>query len=236
MWPVSGSNSCSDSTSSSNSETRTAFSACSAGKMSSTSPRTRNVPRLKSSSLRVYCSSVSRLIASRCETLVALAQVQDHAVVLGRVADAVDRRHRRDDDAVRPLEDRLGRGQPHLLDVLVDRAVLLDVQVARRDVRLGLVVVVVADEVLDRVVREELAELGVELRGERLVRREHQRGPAGARDDVRHRVGLARAGDAEQRLERQPVAQALDQLLDRLRLVAGRLETAGEARRGCSDT
>ena len=49
MCPVSGSKSCSDSTSSSNSETRTAFSAFSAGKMSSTSPRTRNVPRLKSS-------------------------------------------------------------------------------------------------------------------------------------------------------------------------------------------
>jgi len=43
--------------------------------------------------------------------------------------------------------------------VLVDRAVLLDVEVARRDVGLGLVVVVVADEVLDRVLGEELAEL-----------------------------------------------------------------------------
>jgi hypothetical protein len=36
-------------------------------------------------------------------------------------------------------------------------------------VRLGLVVVEVADEVLDLVLGEELAELGVELRGERLV-------------------------------------------------------------------
>jgi hypothetical protein len=50
--------------------------------------------------------------------------------------------------------------------VLVDRAVLLDEQVALRDVGLGLVVVVVADEVLDRVLRKELAELAVELRRE----------------------------------------------------------------------
>ena len=97
----------------------------------------------------------------------------------------------------------LRRRQPHLLDVLVDRAVLLDVEVARRDVRFRLVVVVVRDEVLDGVVREELAELRVELRRERLVRREHERRPAGARNDVGHRVRLAGAGDAEQRLERR---------------------------------
>ena len=58
---------------------------------------------------------------------------------------------------VAALEQRLGRRQAHLLDVLVDRGVLLDVGVARGHVGLGLVVVVVRDEVLDRVVREELA-------------------------------------------------------------------------------
>ncbi len=36
--------------------------------------------------------------------LLALAQVQDHAVILGRIADAVDRRHGADDDDVAPLE------------------------------------------------------------------------------------------------------------------------------------
>ena len=155
---------------------------------------------------------------------VALAQVQDHAVILGRVADAVDRRHRRDDHAIGTLQDRLGRRQPHLLDVLVDRRILLDVQVARRDVGLGLVVVVVRDEIFDRVVREEFAKLRIQLRRQRLVRREHQCGTPGARDDVGHRVGLARSGDAQQRLVREAVAETLDQLDDRLRLVAGRLE------------
>ena len=145
-------------------------------------------------------------------------------MILGRVADAVDRRDRRDDHAVGTLEDRLGRRQPHLLDVLVDRRVLLDVEIARRNVRFRLVVVVVRDKVLDRVVREELAEFRIELRRQRLVRRDHHRGSPGARDDVGHRERLARARDAEQRLEGQTVGEAFDELLDGRRLVARGVE------------
>jgi hypothetical protein len=44
---------------------------------------------------------------------------------------------------------------PHPVDLLVDERVLLDVRVGRGDVGLGLVVVVVADEVVDGVVGEE---------------------------------------------------------------------------------
>ena len=73
------------------------------------------------------------------------------------------------------LTRALVAGQPEPLDLLVDRGVLLDVDVALGDVGFGLVVVVIADEVADGVVREELLELGVELGGERLVVRHHQR-------------------------------------------------------------
>ena len=71
---------------------------------------------------------------------------------------------------VAPGQQRVGRRVPQPLDLLVDRGVLLDVGVGLRDVRLGLVVVVVGDEVLDGVVRQQLAELVGELRRERLVR------------------------------------------------------------------
>ena len=87
------------------------------------------------------------------------------------------------------------------IDLVVDRAVLLDVGVARRDVRLGLVVVVVRHEVLDSVLREELAELVRELRGERLVGCEHERRSLHLLDRPRDRGALAAAGDAEKRLE-----------------------------------
>ena len=159
---------------------------------------------------------------------VAFLQVQDHAVVFGRVADAVDRGDGRHDHAVRSLENRLGGGKAHLLDVLVDRAVLLDVEVARGNVGFRLVVIVVRDEILDRVVGKELAELGIELRRERLVGGEHQRRAAGLRDHVRDREGLAGAGHAEERLEREAVGEPFDELRDRLRLVAGGLERLEE--------
>ena len=64
--------------------------------------------------------------------------------VLLRGAEAVDARHRGDDDDVAPGEQRVGGRVPEPLDLVVDRAVLLDVGVGLRDVRLGLVVVVVA--------------------------------------------------------------------------------------------
>ena len=75
------------------------------------------------------------------------------------------------------VQQRVRRRVAHAVDLVVDERVLLDVRVRRGDVRLGLVVVVVADEVLDGVVGEELLELAVELRRQRLVVRDDQRGP-----------------------------------------------------------
>ena len=153
--------------------------------------------------------------------LLAHPQVEDHGVVFGRVTNTVDRRDRRHDHDVAAFHQRLGCRKSHLLDVLVDRGVLLDEQVPRRHIGFRLVVVVVGNEVLDGVFREELAHLGIQLRRERLVRREHHGRTAELRNHVGHRVGLARPGDAEERLESQPVVHPFDQLFDRLRLVAG---------------
>src|SRR4051812_15103673 len=112
---------------------------------------------------------------------------------------------------------------PQPVDLVVDRGVLLDVEVLVRDVGLGLVVVVVGDEVLDRVVGEELPDLAAELGRQRLVVGEHERGLLDLLDRETHRGGLARAGDAEQRLEALAPAEALGKLRDRLRLVRDRL-------------
>ena len=139
------------------------------------------------------------------------------APLLGR-AEAVDARDRGDDDDVAPREERRRRRQPKARDVVVPRRVLLDVEVGLRDVRLGLEVVVVRDEVLDRVVGEELAELVAELRRERLVVRDDERGALELLDRPRHRGRLARPGRAEDRLEAVPGGDGIGDLADRARL------------------
>ena len=147
---------------------------------------------------------------------------QDHLLAVEvRRADPVDARDRGDDDHVAAREQSRGGGVAEPVDLVVDRRVLLDVEVLGRDVGLRLVVVVVGDEVLDRRLGEELAELVAELGGERLVVRDHERRAAEALDRGRHREGLAGAGGAEKRDVGLAGLDPLGDLVDRLRLVGG---------------
>ena len=129
-----------------------------------------------------------------------LADLEPHhpVDVLLRGAQAVDAGHGGDDDDVAAGQQAVGRRVAQPLDLVVDRRVLLDVGVRLRDVRLGLVVVVVGDEVLDRVVGQQLAELGGELRRQRLVGSHHQGRPLQPLDQPGGGRGLAGAGGAEQ--------------------------------------
>ena len=173
--PVSGSNSVIDSSSSPKNDSRQARSSRWAGQISSASPRTRKTPRAKAASLRRYCWATRSAMHLALVVGLALEEVLGHRRVGLDRADAVDAGHRGDDDDVVALEQRPGGRVAHPVDLLVDLGFLLDVGVRPRHVGLGLVVVVVGDEVLDRVVGEEALELAVELGGERLVGREDDR-------------------------------------------------------------
>ncbi len=160
--------------------------------------------------------------------LAAGAELEHGRAIVDRGAEAVDARDRGHDDDVATLEQGVRRGMPEPVDLVVARRVLLDVGVAPGQVRLGLVVVEVADEVLDGVLGKELAELGVQLGGERLVVGQDQRRLVVVGDRPGERRGLARAGRPEQRLVADPVGQTRAEPLDRGRLVAGRLERGDE--------
>ncbi len=138
-------------------------------------------------------------------------------------ADAVDARHRGDDDHIVPLQDRPRRRMAHAVDLLIDGAVLLDIGVGAGDIGFRLVIVVIADEILDRVLRKELLELGIELGRQGLVGGQDQGRALGAGDHLGHGEGLARAGDAKQHLVALLGVDALHQLGDGGGLVAGRL-------------
>src|SRR6185312_11366458 len=136
-------------------------------------------------------------------------------------ADAVDAGDRGDDDDVVALQDRARRRMAHAVDLFIYGAVLLDIGVGARDIGFGLVVVVIADEIFDRVVGEEGLELAVELGGQGLVGRQDQGGALGRLDDLGHGEGLAAAGDAQKDLVALGGVDAGHQLGDGGGLVAG---------------
>ncbi len=156
----------------------------------------------------------------------------DHAldVLLGG-AQAVDAAHARHDHHV-PAGKQAHRGrvaQP--LDLLVDRGVLLYVGVGLGDVRLWLVVVVVRDEVLDGVVRQQLPELVGQLRGEGLVRRHHQRRSLHLFHQPRGGGRLAGTGRAQQDDVLLAGADPAGEVRDRRWLVTGGLEVGDDLKR-----
>ena len=151
-------------------------------------------------------------------------EVDHRRAVVDRRPEAVDARHRGDDDHVASLEEGAGGVVAQPVDLVVAGRVLLDVGIRPGQVGLRLEVVVVADEVLDRVIGEELAELLVELRGQGLVVRHHQGRLADRLDHLGRSERLARSGGAQQDLVLQPALHPVDQRPDGGRLIAGRLE------------
>ncbi len=89
-----------------------------------------------------------------------------------------------------------------------------------RDIGLGLVIIVVRDEVLDRVIGKKLAELRAQLRGERFIVRKHERRTVEPLDNACHREGLARARDAEEHLFVKAVFYPAHKRFYRLGLIA----------------
>ena len=137
-----------------------------------------------------------------------LVQRQDHLVIALRRAKTVDARNARDDDAVAPLEERARRRVAQFINLVVDRRILFDISVRRRNIRLRLVVIVVADKVADIVLREERLELTRQLRRQRLIVRDDKRRLLYAFDRLGDRVRLARARSAEEHLRLLSVLDA----------------------------
>ena len=146
----------------------------------------------------------------------------DHAVVAFGLANAVNGRHGGHHDHIASFQNAFGAAQTHLLNVLVDGAVFFNEQITLWHIGFGLVVVVVADEILHRVFRKELAKLAVQLRSQCFVGRKNNGGTAHARNHVGHGESFARACHAQQGLKHFAVADAFDQLVDGRGLVARR--------------
>ena len=153
---------------------------------------------------------------------VADLQAEGHGGVGLHRTNAVDAGDRGHDDDIVPLQDRPRGRVPHAVDLFVNRGVLLDVGVGPRHVGLGLVVVVVGDEELHGIVREEAPELAVELGRQGLVGRQDQGRTLGRLDHLGHGEGLARSRYTQEDLVALLRRKAGDKLGDGCWLVSCR--------------
>ena len=142
--------------------------------------------------------------------LVPAREVDGHLCVGLDRADTVNARHRRHDDTIIPLQNGARRGVAHPVDLLIYARVFLDKRVRAGDVSFRLIIIIIADEIFDRIVREEGFKFGIKLRGEGLVRCHDQGGALRLLDDLRHGEGLAGAGHAKQDLIAVFVFDAVD--------------------------
>ena len=163
--------------------------------------------------------------------LVAFFQVEHQLEIIFWSSKSVNAAHTRNDHRITRLKQRLRRSVTHLVDLVVYCGVLLDVGIRGWYVGFRLIVIVVANEVSDLILREELYELCIELCGKCLVRGNDQRGAINLSDDIRHREGLSRTRDTEQCLVRHALLNVLCKLRNSLRLVSGWGEFSRELKR-----
>ena len=145
---------------------------------------------------------------------------ESHLLVVLTAGDTVDTRNAGDDDHVAALRKRSCGGVTESVDLIVDRGILLNKFIGGGDVRLGLVVVVIGNKVLDRVLGEELLELAVELCSQSLVVGDDDRGLVERGDHVRHGEGLTGTRNSEKGLKLVALVEAFDKSGDRGGLIA----------------
>ena len=107
-----------------------------------------------------------------------------------------------------------------LLDLVIDSGILGDIGVRACNIRLGLVIIIITDEILHRILGEKLLELSVKLCRQSLIMCDHQRRPLYPLYHIGHSKGLAAARHAQQRLVRLARQQTGHQPVHRLRLIA----------------
>ena len=120
----------------------------------------------------------------------------NHLGVVFRRAKAVNARNRGDYNHVAPGQQGVGGGVAQLVYVVVDGRIFFNIGVRGGNISLWLVIVVVADKILHRVARKQLAKLAVQLRGQCLVGGQHQGRAVATGNNVGHGRAVGHFGFA----------------------------------------
>ena len=183
--------------------------------------------RAESAAHEVYIASFILYLDELVDDIVAFAGIpfayrHDVLEILSRRAEPVYAGNGSHDYHVRTLAKRGSRRMAQFIYLVVDFDLLLYIGVGSGDIRFGLIIIVIADEIFDAVMREKLPEFVTKLRGEGFVVRDDERGLAAPRYHVCHRKSLARTGHAEQYLRAFPFLDTLNEGVYSLLLVAAR--------------
>ena len=153
-----------------------------------------------------------------------LVQGQHHLMIAFRGTQAIDAGHAGHDNHITPLKERAGSRVPQLINLVIDRSILLDICIRRGNIGLRLVIIIIADKISYIIVREKSLELAGQLCRQRLVVGNDQGRPLHLLNQLGYGKSLARAGSPQQHLGLLPVLDACRQILHRLRLIPHRLK------------
>ena len=153
---------------------------------------------------------------------------EEHVLVLFRIAGRVDARHRGNDDRIPPFNNGVNGRLAEHIQFFVDRRGLFDIHVVFRHVRFRLIVIKIRNKVFHPVVREEFLEFGIQLAGQGLVVGKDQCRPVYPGNDIGHGKGFAGAGGTFQNLFFFSFLQPADQLVNRFRLIPGRMKRGNQ--------
>ena len=145
-------------------------------------------------------------------------------LIVFRRAQTVDAAYACDDNNVVAAHERTGRREAHAVDLVVNGRIFFDIDIRLRNIGFRLIVVVIADEIRDGVVRKERFKFFVELSRERFIMREYERRTLQLLNDVCHRKRFSGPRYAHERLAFRACAESVDELLDRLRLISRRFK------------
>lgn len=110
------------------------------------------------------------------------------------------------------------------IDFFVDVRIFFDVLIRTRKIGFGLKIIVITDEVFNRVLREKITKFTIQLCRKCFVMGDDEDRALNAPYDIRHREGFSRTGDTQERGESLSLLEPLGNLINSLRLITPEFE------------
>ena len=126
--------------------------------------------------------------------------LQSHAKVILRRAEAKYTGNTGHNDHIRPGEDRTRCRMAQLVDHFVNGSIFLDVCITGGNIRFRLVVVIITDEIFNRVIREKCFEFIVQLGRQGFIGCQDQGRSGHRRDHMGHCEGFTGSGNTQQHM------------------------------------